>query len=293
MKRLLVITAAALAGFGCAQIRDLRKSEDPYQNPFYAKYLNTGSAVDARITRTLEALRADPGSAPLHNELGSLLMQKGFPKDAAREFERAINTDGRFYQAWYNLGLVRAANDDEGGARRAFARTVHLKPGHAMGLFQLGLIEEKLRHVDRAVALYAKAYAINPRLLEVEVNPRILDSKLTHLALLRMYPKEHARESMLFHGVGSAAPRRPQQAPSPEAPPQKIIPPVAPSTDSSQQGPSARTAPPAATPITAPATTPVTGSPEPTARWSNAPARPAKPAPTPQPSATTTNPPGQ
>jgi tetratricopeptide (TPR) repeat protein len=285
MKRSLFITAAVLAAFGCAQIRDLGKREDPYANPFYAKYLNTGSPLDGQITRTLDAIRADPTSAPLHNELGSLLVLKGFPKDAERELERAINLDGRFYQAWYNLGLVRAAAGDEGGARRAFKRTVHLKPGHAMGLFQLGLIEEKLHHTDRAVALFAKAYAINPRLLEVDVNPRILDTKLTHLALLRVYPTDHARKSMQFHGLGISAPPRPQQAPSPEATPQQIIPPVPPATDpSQQQRPPASVAAPIATPVTAPAAIPVTGTPEPTARWTNAP-------PSPKPPATTTNPP--
>ncbi len=237
MKRSLLLVAT-LAAFGCAEIRELRKSEPPYQNPFYAKYLNTGSQLDAQITRTLEALRADEQSPQLHNELGALLVQKGFPNDAEREFERAVDLDRNYFPAWYNLGLVRAARGDEGGARRAFQRTVRYKPGHAMALFQLGLIEEELQHTDRAIALYAKALAINPALIEPAVNPRILDAKLVHRALLAMYEKQHARETMHFQGVTGAAPRRaasPQPAPSPEAKPAQIVPPAAPPTDPSQQ----------------------------------------------------------
>ena len=222
MKRSLLLVAT-LAAFGCAEIRELRKTDaNPYQDPFYAKYLNTGSSLDAQISRTLEGLRADDQNPQLHNELGALLVQKGFPKDAERELERAVNIDKKYYPAWYNLGMVRAARGDEGGSRRAFRYTVHYKPGHAMALFQLGLIEEKLKHTDRAVALYAKALSINPALIQPSVNPRILDTKLVHRALIEMYGKDHARKSMQFQGV-SGSTRRPPQA---EATP--IVPPAAP-----------------------------------------------------------------
>ena len=246
MKRTLLLLVL-VASTGCAQIRDLRKPDSgPYENPFYAKYLNTGSMLDASIQRTLAALRENPQSADLHNELGALLVQKGFPKDAEREFERAINLDGDHYNAWYNLALVRAARGDEGGARRAFRQTVEHKPGHPMALFQLGLIEEKLLHTDRAVEYYAKAYSINPRLMDISVNPRILDSKLTHLAVIRMYPTAHARRSMQFQGVPPApgTTRRMQQSASPEAAPAQIITPVAPPTDPSMQQPNTPAAEP-------------------------------------------------
>ena len=238
MKRSLLLVAT-LAAFGCAQIRDLRKPDpQPYQDPFYAKYLNTGTTLDAQIQHTLEALRADESNARLHNELGALLVQKGFPKDAEREFERAVNLDRRYYPTWYNLGMIRAARGDEGGARRAYERTVHYKPGHPMALFQLGLIEEKLSHTDRAIALYAKALSINPALIEPDVNPRVLDSKLVHRALIAMYETEHARETMQFQDVSAPSERKaaqPQAAPSPEAPPAQIVPPAPPATDPSRQ----------------------------------------------------------
>ena len=238
MKRSLLLVAT-LAAFGCAELRDLRKPDQPpYQNPFYAKYLNTGSTLDAQITRTLEALQTGEENAQLHNELGALLVQKGFPRDAEREFERAVDLDKRHYPAWYNLGLVRAAHGDESGARRAFARTVHYKPGHPMALFQLGLIEEKLKHTDRAVELYAKALSINPSLIEPAVNPRVLDTQLIHLALIAMYDKQHAKDTMEFQSVNAPSARKaaqPQAAPSPEAAPAQIVPPVPPATDPSRQ----------------------------------------------------------
>ena len=235
MKRTLLLLVT-LAAFGCA-FRPPTAAE--YESPFYAKYLNTGSVLDARISRTLAALRAEPNAAHLHNELGVLLVQKGFPKDAEREFERAIDLDRRYHEAWYNLGLLRAARGDEGGARRAYLATVHHKPGHAHALFQLGLLEEKLKHTDRAVELYAKALSINPKLMDVSTNPRILDTQLLHLALMKMYPVTHNRQSMQFEGMGAGPRMTPQepQAPSNQPAPQQIIPPTAPATDPSQQRP--------------------------------------------------------
>lgn len=235
MKRTLLLLAA-LAASACS-LRTPTAAE--YESPFYAKYLNTGSALDAQIQRTLAALRVDPQSAVLHNDLGALLVQKGFPRDAEREFERAVNLDGDSYQAWYNLGLVRAARGDEGGARRAYMATIHHKPGHPLALFQLGLIEEKLQHTERAVELYAKAISINPKMLDVAVNPRVLDTKLIHLALIKAYPTSHDRASMQFQGVAGAGSRRvaAPEAPSPQPAPQQIIPPAPPATDPSQQRP--------------------------------------------------------
>lgn len=234
MKRLLPLAAVLLVA-GCSLID--RNDDHPYENPFYAKYLNTGSALDAQIARTLAALRENPDSPSLHNDLGQMLVDKGFPKDAAREFERAVDADSDFYPAWYNLGLVRAAAGDNVGARRAFYRTVHYKPGHAAALFQLGLIEEKRKNVDKAVDLYAKAYGINRALLDVAVNPRILDSQLTHMALLKLYPKTHTKQSMTFNPTPAAATEAAPQAPSPQPAPANIVTPAPPATDPGAQRP--------------------------------------------------------
>lgn len=230
MKRLLLL-AALLAAFGCSAIRD-RSNDDAYANPFWAKYLNTGSALDAQIQRTLDAIRQHPDSPELHNTLGTLLVDKGFPKDAEREFERSVNANRRYYPAWYNLGLVRASRGDELGARRALLTTIKLKPGHGAALFQLGLVEEKRQHVDRAVELYAKAYSINPKLLDLDVNPRILDSKLTSLALLKMYGSRHAKMSAQFQG---SIPVAREAVATPAAPSPKIIPPAAVPANDPQQ----------------------------------------------------------
>ncbi len=235
MNRLIVTLAAATLLAGCSSFP--HRDANPYAKPqFYAKYLDQNSVVDREIASTLEGLKADPGSAPLHNELGQLLVTKGFPKDAEQEFERSVDADRRFFPAWYNLGLIRASNGDSHGSRRAFSRTLRYKPGHGAALFQMGLIEEKRGQEASAIELYAKAYRIDHTLLDVSVNPRVLDSKLTHLALLEMYPLAHARQTMFFDPTPSGY-IAPERAASPQTDPADIVTPTAPATDQGKQTP--------------------------------------------------------
>ena len=272
MKRFLPIVLAVLAVAGCSMYQN-RRTKNPYDRPiFYTKYLNSSNPLDAQILRTLAALRANPNSAPLHNDLGQLLVQKGFPKDAEVEFERAVNSDTHFYPAWYNLGMIRASRGDMTGSEWAFLRTVHYKPGHAGALFQMGLLAERRHNTDAAINYYVKAFSIDHNLLDVHQNPRLLDSKLIDLALLRLYPNEHTRESMSLIGTpsGYAGPvsRRgvtqtipppvtttAPQSPSPQPPAQSIVPPAPPVTNPARQTP-----PPNPTPVPPPPPPPATTS---------------------------------
>jgi tetratricopeptide (TPR) repeat protein len=233
MKRLLVLAAAAVTLAGCGlykSIHNYKHTDNPYQKRlFVEKYLDPVNVpLDAQIARTIDGLRVLPNSAELHNQLGQLLVQKGFPKDAETEFERAVDSDRHFYPAWYNLGLMRMSRGNWTGAHIAFLATVHEKPGHSQALFQLGLMEETQGHTDAAIDYYAKAFAINHTLLDVRANPRILDSKLVDVTLLRLYPRQHARGSMKFIGTppGYAQQGLTETAPLPQASQQQNLAPT-------------------------------------------------------------------
>jgi len=241
MKNLL-ITLAAFAVLGCSSMHnlDFHRGENPYDKPlFYQRYLNPNDPFDQRIQRTVDALRADPKSAALHNELGQLLVRRGFPNDAEKEFGRAIRADRNFYPAYYNRAQLRAGQGDFLGARQDYQATIRHKPGHAEALFQLGLMEEQHQNEQEAINYYAKAITINHKLLDVRVNPRVLDSKLMALALLKAYPKSHAHDAIQLTGAppvySSVTPQQP--APSPQPTAQQIVTPAAPVTDPGTQKP--------------------------------------------------------
>src|SRR6185369_7208160 len=107
------LIAAACVLAACSAFKSHHNNGNPYEKPiFVSRYLNPSNPQDQQIQRTIDALRANPRSPVLHNELGTELADKGFPRDAEKEFERAVDADYRYFPAWYNLGLLRAARGD-------------------------------------------------------------------------------------------------------------------------------------------------------------------------------------
>lgn len=234
MKRLL-LTLAVLGLAGCTAFR---RSDNSYEKPlFYEQFLTTDRAVDQRIRETLAALRQNPDSPILHNYLGQLLVEKGFPKDATREFERAVNADSDYYPAWYNLGVIRAAQDDFAGAARAFRHAVRVRKGFSEALWQLGMIEEKRGDKSQAIEYYAKALRHNHAMLDVRTNPHLIDTKLIHLALIRNYAAEHASQAGAFQQTPSWYVEPEREAASPQPAAKDIVTPSAPVTDPGTQTP--------------------------------------------------------
>lgn len=230
----LLMLTIFTAGCGSLQNRVAKiMDDDPYADePFYYRYLHpSDSSLDAEIVRTYEAVRMDPGSAELHNRLGALLIDKGFPKDAEMEFRRAVWADPKFYPARYNIAMARQARGDERGAMRALRQTLDAKPGHSAAHFQLGLMLEKRGRTEEAVSHYVEAYRLNEALLDVRVNPLILDSALVDLALLRLYPHEHQVRALQFEPPPQGYQRPQKQAPSDVPEPEDIVTPVPPVTD--------------------------------------------------------------
>jgi len=208
MMKKLVVGALALALLsGCASFKEhraesarIKVERESYQNPFYLKYLNPNNKLDQAIYARIEALRENQVDPVTHNELGALLFQRDFPKDAMAEFEKAIDLDKKFYPAWFNKGLVYLSQDKLHSAERSFRKAVNLKPGFGEAQFHLGLVYEMEGRHEAAIEHYARAFSINWDLLDPRVNPRIVDSELRARALMELYQKEHASAAARFSG---------------------------------------------------------------------------------------------
>lgn len=213
----LLIVLTSCASWEEAKLK--KQERESYANPFYLKYLDEGSRLDQEIMVRIEALRADPTSPAMHNELGALLFDRRFPKDARYEFERALDFDKRFYPARYNLAILELAEGNSGRARRLLKDVVDQKPGHAEAHFTLGLIYEKSGRTSAAIDHYAKAYTIDPDMLKIRRNPRLADTELVTATLLVLYEQRSARASAQFLPApdGYEAPKPKQEKSEPEA----------------------------------------------------------------------------
>jgi len=207
MKRLVVALLAVALASGCASSRaehERKKAErESYQNPFYLKYLNPENKLDQHIYARIETLRANRDDPVAHNELGALLFQRGFPKDAEYEFKKALELDKEFYPAWFNKGLVHLSRNELSSARRAFKKAIDIKPGFGEAQFHVGLVYEMQGRRSAAIDHYAKAFSINWDLLDPRINPRIVDCELKARALMEMYSRHHASAAARFSGPHS------------------------------------------------------------------------------------------
>ena len=133
MKRLLLL---AVAASDAGRMRGHPRRPEPLQQQEPVRQARSTRSTSTRPCRSTRRssrpstrCARNPRSAALHNRARAApAAQKGFPKDAETEFERAVNADTHFYPGWYNLGLVRAARGNYTGARFAFNRAVQYKP---------------------------------------------------------------------------------------------------------------------------------------------------------------------
>ena len=216
--------------------------------------LNDANYQDRQLKQAMDDVRKHDDSATAHNDLGRLFAQKGYPIDALHEFQRSVDEDSNFYPAWYNLGVLENSLGDERAARHAFARAIDARGTYAPALFQLGLLREKAGDNEAAVDLYAKAFRFNHAMLDVHVNPAILDSQLVDMALLRAYPKQRQAAGLNFEVTPSGyVDESLQEAPpSPQAPASKILTPAAPVTDPAAQPKVPQPPPPVKPPVPPP-----------------------------------------
>ncbi|MFA6957104.1 MAG: tetratricopeptide repeat protein [Thermoanaerobaculia bacterium] len=250
--KMMAVVSLLLALTSCAsweKAKQKKQERESYANPFYLKYLDEGSELDREILARIDALRADPKSAPMHNELGALLFERRFPKDARYEFERALDCDKRFYPARYNLAVLELSQGNSGRASRLLKQVIDDKPGHAEAHFTLGLIYEKNGRTQAAIDHYVKAFTIDPDMKKYRRNPRLVETDLLTATLLTMYDETNHRASIRFlpapDGYEPPAPKekekakaeQPDQAPAPVAPEAPVEPPQQPVTESAKPAP--------------------------------------------------------
>jgi tetratricopeptide (TPR) repeat protein len=138
----------------------------------------------ARAVTAQRALALREPTAQVWNDLGNLLELAGQPSEAKEAYERALALDAKLVSAHYNLGLL-ARQGGERDAMKHFQTVVELAPDDAWGWFQIGALREAQGAEGAAVDAYARAFALDPRLSFTDVNPQVIDSKLTTRALLR------------------------------------------------------------------------------------------------------------
>jgi tetratricopeptide (TPR) repeat protein len=185
-----------LAGVAVVAAISLAAAEKKAQEPFYRRFLVPGNPIDDRILEQEKRLAANPDSADLHNDMGVLLAQRRFPKEAREQYEIAMKLDKRQYLAPYNLGLVWETVGETSRAISAYEKSVDRNRGFPPARFRLGRLYEKRGWKSRAIREYARALQIDPEMRDRRYNPLVIDSTLMDQVSLTNYGRDMARASL-------------------------------------------------------------------------------------------------
>ena len=174
---LLTIIAGCWLGLALDAAAADPESGEP-KPPVYVRWLVPGDPGDETIREYWERSQRGELSPAGLVDLGTMLFERGYPKDALEMYREALHRDKSLYEAWLRIGVVEHRAREYEDARHAYNKCLDLMSGHGWCNFYLGLLEEQTGHPTKALEHFERAYEHAPGLADPKVNPEVLQSKL-------------------------------------------------------------------------------------------------------------------
>ena len=122
------------------------------------------------ITLFTHAIKAVPGNALAHNQLGKALEDLGKFKDAERHFAAAVRLNPVGADAHYNLGEILAKQGKFSEAIAEYRAALDLNPNHYAAHNNLGMALVELGRTREAIQHFREALRLNPNSSEARNN---------------------------------------------------------------------------------------------------------------------------
>jgi hypothetical protein len=181
MRRGIATLLTIIAGCWLAPAFNAVAGEAEYgepKPPVFVRWLVPGNPADETIREYWERSQRGELSPAGLVDLGTMLFERGYPKDALEMYREALHRDKALYEAWLRIGIVEHRARDYEDARHAYNKCLDLMSGHGWCNFYLGLLEEQTGHPSKALEHFERAYEHAPGLADPKVNPEVLQSKL-------------------------------------------------------------------------------------------------------------------
>ena len=174
----------------------------------FERFLSPERPADRAIMSYMALEKAGKATSTDLANLGVLILEKGFPRDAEHYLRAALKLDGDNYEAAYRLGLVLQRQGHDLKAMRYYKRTLKARPGYAQARFMLALAEERCGRRDTAIHDYVRAYRHAPDLANPDLNPLVYDSRLQTEAALESYREKTVASTLKVTPIDPAALRQ-------------------------------------------------------------------------------------
>jgi len=116
------------------------------------------------------------------NAYGVALADQGKLDEAARQFERVLQSDANNAPALQNLGIVALRRDDIAGAASYLNRALALNPRLPLALNTLGVVYARRGDYGHAVESWSRAVDIDPRQYDALFNIGLVEGRAGHRA---------------------------------------------------------------------------------------------------------------
>jgi len=172
---LVVGCIGLLALGGTAEVPPNERGPD---DPIWVKWMDPANPQDMTILDYWVREKRGELEPTARVDLGTMLFERGYPKDAIQMYRRALKEDSGLYEAWFRIGLVSHRQGEMDDARHAYKKCLKLLIGHGWCNFYIGLLEEQTGHPSKALEYYRRAFEVAPELADPKVNSEVLYSKL-------------------------------------------------------------------------------------------------------------------
>ena len=125
-------------------------------------------------------LRADPGNAAAHFNLGYSFDQRGEHEKAIAAFKEAVRLNPKIDRAWYGMGLSHAALGQHEEAATALHEAATLQPMNPHAWYALGMAYHTLHKPEKVQEVALHLVRFDPRM----ARRLILDAERNDLAYL-------------------------------------------------------------------------------------------------------------
>ena len=121
-----------------------------------------------------KAIKADPGVADYHCNLGQCLQEQGKLQEAGSVFRKALDIDACCIPALFGLGNVSLELKKPEQAIEYFRKTIEIEPRFLPACNNLGNVYRELKMYDEALDMFNKVIALKPDFAEAWYNLGLL-----------------------------------------------------------------------------------------------------------------------
>ncbi len=176
-KRGLILITAALffiimpmtwiqAGYWSNSITLFQHALDVTDNN-YVVHNNLGTVLeekgmlDEAVKHYAQALKISPGYAKTHNNMGNALADQGRTEDAVQHYSEALRLNPDYAEAHNNIGVALAKQGNFSKAIWHYSRALYLNPGDSLTHNNMGAALANIGQTDEAIRHYSEALRLD------------------------------------------------------------------------------------------------------------------------------------